>query len=98
MSKWGDIKRQLREERGHMCERCKVSRAVDPHHAIIPRRKGTPELDEKYNLIWLCRDCHKYAGGYEGQRWAWHNNCDRYGYTRMKEWLDSVPMLIKPRF
>jgi len=38
-----------------MCPICKKEKAISPHH-IRPRKFGGS--DNKYNIIWLCVDCH----------------------------------------
>jgi 5-methylcytosine-specific restriction endonuclease McrA len=59
--RYGEQDRKLCEV--HLAEGREVD-AADVHH-ITPRRMGggKPELDEFWNLIGLCRECHDRAEG-----------------------------------
>jgi hypothetical protein len=83
------------------CERCHVFYAVEGHHCLIHRRNGVSELDLPYNICWLCHECHSGDGvvnSFEFRLWFWKLQVQRYGYREMKNWLDNLPLKIKPNF
>ena len=90
---WRTVCRQVVEERGVYCEISGMC-GDDIHHAIINRQKGVKELDDPRNLLIVNRAYHKHSDA--ARRDAWKRNCKRYGKSEMINWLNSVPLKIKP--
>jgi len=61
LNKAGRRKLELIEERGPLCQYCRVEPATQAHHCLFSRRKGVPQFDVRENLMLLCDECHKYA-------------------------------------
>lgn len=92
------LRDQLIQERGRKCEYCGNTQGVfDADHACLPKctyRKKMKALDEPYNLILLCRECHaRKDSGY--RQWAWETNAARYGRDVMQEWKNSLDLKVK---
>lgn len=87
-------------ERGNICECSECNEpASDVHHAIVPRIKGCPEVNDAWeNLAYVNHfehvSLHKFSG-IEWARFFWEKNCARYGKPRMMAWLRSLPLKIK---
>lgn len=101
---WTDLKRRLLLERSGLCEWCLHNKIRKPahqlHHALIGRMKGKPELDVEENAMLVCSECH-YTGRVEAREvaeWFWERQCVRYGEEHMREWLDGLPLKVKPRY
>lgn len=47
-----------RKVKSEWCNACKMNQAAEVHHKIARSDNG---CDEEWNLIDLCRQCHKYA-------------------------------------
>ncbi len=97
MNPWNTLKADLLEERGPMCQICKLQGASELHHAIYGRMKGVKELDDERNLLLVCQKCHSNVS-YATRRLAWHLNCVRYGEADMEMWHDELPLLSKENF
>jgi len=97
MNKAGKRKLELIEERGPLCEYCKINPAADAHHCLFGRSKRYPQLDVKYNLMLLCPGCHKFAS-FEMKRVFWEIQVRRYGYKVMRNWIDNLPLINKENF
>ena len=66
-SAWTDKSKQIREDANYLCEACKDKgiynyRNVEVHH-ILKLRDRPDLLLDNYNLICLCKDCHRLADG-----------------------------------
>ena len=64
-SAWTDKSKQIREDANYLCEVCKDKgiynyRNVEVHH-ILKLRERPDLLLDNYNLICLCKDCHRLA-------------------------------------
>ena len=64
-SAWTDKSKQIREDANYLCEVCKDKgiynyRNVEVHH-ILKLRDRPDLLLDNYNLICLCKDCHRLA-------------------------------------
>ena len=97
--KWNELKAEL-FERSPVCKLCKIRPATQLHHAVINKGKVRNKklhkyLDHKCNALEVCDKCHLGADKYEDRRLAYHINANRYGHDVMKEWYDSLPLLIK---
>ena len=62
---WTDKSKQIREDANYLCEVCKDKgiynyRNVEVHH-ILKLRERPDLLLDNYNLICLCKDCHRLA-------------------------------------
>jgi hypothetical protein len=82
-----------------VCFRCH-GKAEEIHHCIYHRQKKFMKwLDMPENLIMLCRKCHNDKGYVGSYFFRWMVYCKKVeiGYP-MKEWHDSIPMLIKDNF
>ena len=97
MNPWNTLKADLLEERGPMCQICKLQGASELHHAIYGRMKGVKELDTRENLVLICKDCHSRAN-FQMKRLSWHLNCIRYGKEHMLDWHDELPLKNKENF
>ena len=95
---WTQLKARLIQERGSLCERCKIKNATDLHHALIGRMKRKTELNVEYNAELLCKDCHASAGDYIQRLRFWNKQCKRYGEEAMVSWYDGLSLIIKERF
>jgi 5-methylcytosine-specific restriction endonuclease McrA len=63
MTNWQQIRLQVLERDGFVCQYCGCANKLDVHH-IIPRRNGG--LDTLDNLISYCRMCHRFTeSGYK---------------------------------
>ena len=92
---WRELTDALIAERGHGCEFCS-EHAVDAHHALIYRnRKHKKLIDDKRNIVLVCRVHHVHSKVMK--RWCWTLLCRRYGYETMCAWIENLPVLIKPR-
>jgi len=92
MVKWKERKRELFKERGWTCELC-GSGAQDADHSIYPKAVGK-RIDDKENLIALCRQCHtNKPPGF--RRTAWEINVKRYGLEHMREWNNQLDLRLK---
>ena len=96
----GQRTERLLMERGYKCENCGDEKSNDyqAHHCLFHRMKGRPELDEDYNLMLVCCECHKYANAYEFRCLFWSKQVLRYGIAVMVEWYNRVRVADKPRF
>ena len=90
---WNELCKQIADERGRNCEIC-GKQAHDFHHAVMGRRRKAKFLDNKHNILVVCRDCHAHSD--DAKKVAWKILCDRYGRTEQIAWLESVPLLVKP--
>jgi len=90
MNKAGRLKLELMEERGYVCEYCRVSPAEHAHHCLFGRRKGHPEYDVKENLMLLCSGCHENKTGQTMKRVFIEIQDRRYGGTHMVEWFQGL--------
>ena len=95
---WTQLKARLIQERGSICERCRIVDATDLHHSLIGRMKRKPELNVEYNAELLCKECHANAGSYIQRDRFWHRQCKRYGADEMRAWFDGLNLIIKERF
>ena len=95
---WTQLKARLIDERGSLCERCRINNATDLHHSLIGRMKRKPELNVEYNAELLCKECHANKGNYLQRYRFWQKQCQRYGEEVMREWYDGLSLLIKERF
>ena len=95
---WTQLKARLIDERGSLCERCRINNATDLHHSLIGRMKRKPELNVEYNAELLCKECHANKGNYIQRYRFWQKQCRRYGEEVMREWYDNLPLIIKERF
>ena len=64
-SAWTEKSKQIREDANYLCEVCKDKgiynyRNVEVHH-ILKLRDRPDLLLDNYNLICLCKDCHRLA-------------------------------------
>ena len=64
-SAWTEKSKQIREDANYLCEVCKDNgiynyRNVEVHH-ILKLRDRPDLLLDNYNLICLCKDCHRLA-------------------------------------
>ena len=64
-SAWTEKSKQIREDANYLCEVCKDKgiynyRNVEVHH-ILKLRERPDLLLDNYNLICLCKDCHRLA-------------------------------------
>ena len=64
-SAWTEKSIQIREDANYLCEVCKDKgiynyRNVEVHH-ILKLRERPDLLLDNYNLICLCKDCHRMA-------------------------------------
>lgn len=64
-STWTEKSKQIREDANYLCEVCKDKgiynyRNVEVHH-ILKLRDRPDLLLDNYNLICLCKDCHRLA-------------------------------------
>lgn len=89
---------KLRDERGVLCEWCQTYPWTDKHHAIIPRDKRFPELDNPINFMVVCHHCHM-----TGEVDTWEARVLFYFLQKAKgykvdEWLASLPIKTKPDF
>lgn len=92
-------KLDLIRKRDWMCEWCRVNRATDLHHCLIPRMKGKKELDVEENLMICCHKCHvgkELLDTQEVKEYFWNVQCERYGHKHMTDWVKSLPLKIKP--
>ena len=85
--------------------RCQVDGCNNPaeeaHHCLFGKRKGICELNLYENLQLVCRLDHHITGKaktWENRVLFWKWACSWYGERHMLEWLDSVPLKIKPRY
>jgi hypothetical protein len=95
-----ELKLALLKERGYVCENCHIRLATDQHHCLIHRDIRFKELDVKENLMLVCHLCHM-TGEVDSKIVRdrfWVTQCRRYGEAHMLQWLDSLPLKIKPRF
>ena len=95
---WTQLKARLIQERGSLCERCRIRDATDAHHALIGRMKRKPELNVEYNCQLLCKECHAIPGSYNERVAFWERQCIRYGADEMRAWFDGLNLLIKERY
>ena len=95
---WTELKKRLIQERGSLCEQCRIKGATDLHHALIGRMKSKPELNVEENAELLCKECHKNVGGYDERLIFWKRQCVRYGESRIKAWYDGLDLKVKERF
>ena len=95
---WTQLKARLIDERGSICERCRIKDATDLHHSLIGRMKKKPELNVEYNAELLCKKCHAITGGYNERLVFWHKQCNRYGTEVMREWHKNLSLLFKETF
>lgn len=58
-----------------MCEACHG--VASDHHHVVSRGAGGP--DEDWNLVWLCRECHR-----EYHTLGWWKFAERYPHARMR--------------
>lgn len=98
-NKWNELKKEL-FERHPMCKLCRVRPAVHLHHAVINKgkvknKKFHKYLDVKENALEICAQCHVAADSYDFRKIAYRINVERYGLDCMREWYDSLPLLIK---
>jgi hypothetical protein len=85
--KTGQRKRQLR------CPGCwrPVSRiSTQSHHLFVRRSKNRPELDEDWNIIQVCPDCHMEEGS-ELQVTAALMKLEQYGPDTIEALVDALP-------
>ena len=64
-SAWTEKSKQIREDANYLCEVCKDKgiynyRNVEVHH-ILKLRDRPDLLLDNYNLVCLCKDCHRLA-------------------------------------
>lgn len=64
-SAWTEKSKQIREDANYLCEACKDKgiynyRNLEVHH-ILKLRDRPDLLLDNYNLICLCKDCHRLA-------------------------------------
>lgn len=93
-------KLSLLNERGWRCEVCgtEISNDYEAHHCLFHRMKGRPELDEKYNLMVVCKSCHGFANAYWVRELFWMKQVWRYGIVAMVNWYNRVRVADKPFF
>lgn len=87
------------EPAAHQCVLC-GGRCVDRHHLLIARRvvmgwkrRCRKLADHEYNLINLCRLCHKEAHGWK-HRYLVARQIVRYGYEHLQNWVGTLPFKI----
>jgi len=94
---WPELKKRLLVERGPKCEVCGKP-ATDLHHALIGRMKSKPELNVEENAELLCKECHKFPGGYVEHCKFWKRQVERYGEDHMDKWLDGLDLKVKENY
>ena len=95
---WSQLKARLIQERGSLCDRCRIKDAADLHHALIGRMKSKPELNVEENAELLCKNCHANACGYDERLEFWARQCARYGKQHMMDWYFGLDLKIKERY
>jgi hypothetical protein len=62
--------------------------------------KGHPELNAPENICPVCHVCHESGevNGWEARVFWWREQCYNYGHAHMVEWLNNLPLKIKPKF
>jgi hypothetical protein len=100
MTDWKTLRETLRKERGGLCECGCGEEWTDCHHMLIHRMKDRPWLDCRENIMVLNHSCHmsNRLSGYKSRVEFWKVQCVRYGEEHMLEWLDRIPLKVKPRF
>jgi hypothetical protein len=98
-----DLTKGYREQKQwvEFCEYCGIRAATDGHHCLIHRMKKFKELGLPQNIMWVCNQCHLHNGelnSWEFRVRFWDTQCDRYGKETMVEWLNTLPLKIKPKF
>src|SRR5688572_4957770 len=92
-------KNDLFETRGYRCE-CGCGKvAHDAHHSLIHRMKRYPELDCEENINLVNHDEHIFRkfDNKEWRKYFWQVQVDRYGYDHMINWVNNLPIKIRPR-
>jgi hypothetical protein len=101
MTDWTHLRAILLKERGPLCECGCGQKWTDCHHMLIHRMAGRSFLDCRENIMVLFHDCHmsgKKINGYKAQQSFWERQCARYGEEHMQNWLDRLPLKVKPKF
>jgi hypothetical protein len=84
--------------RGSLCEICGERPWTDPHHCLIHGMKKYPQLDVPENIQLVCRSCHNDgpANSNDNRVLFWNMQCQRYGRRHMRDWIEYLPLKIKP--
>ena len=99
-AKQRELKERLLVQRGGVCEHCYARQATDLHHCLIRRDKRFPQLNTEENYMIVCHECHM-SGIVDAKVVRdkfWKTQCRRYGAEHMQDWLDNLPMKVKPIF
>lgn len=95
-----NIKQQIIDERGPLCESGSGKIGHDLHHCLIPRQKRYREyLDVPENLM-LVNHFDHISGQFDTYEWRckfWRMQRKRYGEARMMAWVNSLPSKLKNR-
>lgn len=81
-----------------MCECCGFRPATEAHHCLIHRARGIESLDDERNIELVCSVCHPLCNAFAHRDAFWQIQVKRYGKESMEEWLDSLPLKVKPKF
>jgi hypothetical protein len=76
---WGQLRRQVIERSGGLCERCDMRRGTAVHHLTYIRLYREKLTD----LMHICKDCHEYTHGISRKR--------SYGDPRLSPpWRETI--------